>query len=118
MDSLELPTLKAIDDCSPKQPTIFYRSLTRRTIYDTPSTVAGTREAPSTLRVNDGMRTRSAAGRSTTGITTSQLGVRQPEPSQQRLRLAVLPGVGRGTTTTTPLPGTDIIPGDRRTRVE
>jgi hypothetical protein len=56
-----LPTPRAIDDCSPRQPTIFYRSLTRRTIYDTPSTVAGTREAPSTLRVNDGMRTRSAA---------------------------------------------------------
>jgi hypothetical protein len=30
----------------------------------------------------------------------------------------VLPGDGRGTTTTTPLPGTDIIPDDRRTRVE
>jgi hypothetical protein len=44
MDSLGLPTPKAIDDCSPRQPTIFYRSLTRRTIYDTPSTVAGTRE--------------------------------------------------------------------------
>jgi hypothetical protein len=118
MDSLELLTLRAIDDCSPKQPTIFYRSLTRRTIYDTPSTVAGTREAPSTLRANDGMRTRSAARRSTTGIMASQLGVRPPEPSQQRPQLAVLPGDGRGTTTTTPLPGTDIIPDDRRTRVE
>jgi hypothetical protein len=118
MDSLGLPTPKAIDDCSPRQPTIFYCLLTRRTIYDTPSTVTGTREAPSTLRVNDGMRTRSAAGRSTTGIMASQLGVRQPEPSQQRLRLAVLSGVGRGTTTTTPLPGTDIIPDDKKTRVE
>jgi hypothetical protein len=118
MDSLGLPTPKVIDDCSPRQPTIFYHSLTHRTIYDTPSTVAGTREAPSTLRVNDGMRTRSAAGRSMTGITASQLKVKQPEPSQQRLRLALLPGVGRGTTTTTPLPGTDIIPEDRRTRVE
>jgi hypothetical protein len=62
MDSLGLPTPRAIDDCSPRQPTIFYRSLTRRTIYDTPSTVVGTREAPSTLRVNDDMRTRSATG--------------------------------------------------------
>jgi hypothetical protein len=117
MDSIGLPTPRAIDDCSPRQPTIFYRLLTRRTIYDTPSTVAGTREAPSTLRVNDDMRTRSAAGRSMTGIMASQLGVRQPGPSQQRPRLAVLPVDGRRTTTTTPLPGTDIIPDDRRTRV-
>jgi hypothetical protein len=42
MDSLGLPTPRAIDDCSPRQPTIFYRLLTRRTIYDTPSTVAET----------------------------------------------------------------------------
>jgi hypothetical protein len=114
MDSLGLPTPRAIDDCSPKRPTIFYLSLTRRTICDTPSTVAGTREAPSMLRVNDDMRTRSAAGRSTTGIMASQLGVRPPEPSQQRPRLAD----GRGTTTTTPLPRIDIIPDDRKTRVE
>jgi hypothetical protein len=118
MDSLGLPTPRAIDDYSPRQPTIFYRSLTRRTIYGTPSTVAGTRGAPSTLRMNDDMRTKSAAGRSTTGIMASQLGVRQTEPSQQRPRLAVLPGDGRGITTTTPLPRTDIIPDDRRTRVE
>jgi hypothetical protein len=109
---------RAIDDCSPRQPTIFYRSLTRRTIYDTPSTVAGMREVPSTLRVNDDMRTRSAAGRSTTGIMVSQLGVKQPEPSQQQPRLVVLPGDGRRIATTTPLPRTDIIPDDRRTRVE
>jgi hypothetical protein len=70
------------------------------------------------LRVNDDMRTRSAAGRSTTGIMASQLGVRPPELSRQRPRLAVLPGDGRGTTTTTPLPGTDIIPNDKKTRVE
>jgi hypothetical protein len=118
MDSLGLPTLRAIDDCSPKQPTIFYLLLTRRMICDTPSTVAGTREAPSMLRVNDDMRTRSAAGRSMTGIMASQLRVRLLEPSQQRPRLVVQPGDGRGTTTTTPLPGTDIIPDDRRTRVE
>jgi hypothetical protein len=118
MDSLGLLTSRAIDACSPKQPTIFYLSLTRRTICDTPSTVAGTHEAPLMLRVNDGMRTRSAAGRSMTGIMASQLGVRPPKPSQRRPRLAELPGDGRGTTTTTPLPGTDIIPDDRRTRVE
>jgi hypothetical protein len=118
MDSLGLPTPRAIDDCSPKQSTIFYLSLTRRTTYDTPSTAVGTREAPSTLRVNDDMRTRSAAGKSTTGITASQLGVRPPELSRQRPRLAVPPGDGQGTTTTTPLPGTDIIPDDKKTRVE
>ena len=118
MDSLGLPTPRATDDCSPRQPTIFYRLLTRRMIYDTPSTVAETREVPSMLRVNDGMRTRSAAGRSTTGIMASQLGVRPPELSRQRPRLAVLPRDGRGTTTTTPLPGTDIIPDDKKTHVE
>jgi hypothetical protein len=118
MDSLKLPTPKAIDDCSLKQPTIFYLSLTRRTTYDTPSTAAETREAPSMLHANDDMRTRSAAGRSTTGITASQLGVMPPELSRQRPRLAVLPGDGRGTMTTTPLPGTDIIPADKKTHVE
>jgi hypothetical protein len=82
MDSLGLPTPRAIDACSPKQPTIFYLSLTHRTICDTPSTVAETRGAPSTLRVNDGMRTRSAAGKSTTGITASQFGVKPPELNQ------------------------------------
>jgi hypothetical protein len=71
MDSLGLPTPRATDDCSPRQPTIFYRLLTRRTIYDTPSTVTETHEAPSMLRVNDDMRTRSATGRSTTGIMAS-----------------------------------------------
>jgi hypothetical protein len=78
-------------------------------------TVAGTREAPSMLRMNDDMRTRSTAGRSTTGIMASQLGVRPPELSRQRPRMEVLPGDGRGTTTTTPLPGTDIIPDDKKT---
>jgi hypothetical protein len=115
MDSLRLPTPRAIDACSPKQPTIFYLSLTHRTICDTPSTVAETRGAPSMLRANDDTGTRSAAGRSTTGIMASQLEVKPPEPSQRRPRLAVLPGDGRGTSTTTPLPGTDIISDDRRT---
>jgi hypothetical protein len=107
MDSLGPPTPRATDDCSPRQLIIFYRLLTYRTIYDMPSTVTETREAPSMLRVNDGMRTRSTAGRSTT-----------PELSRQRPQLAVLPGDGRETTTTTPLPGTDIIPDDRRTHAE
>jgi hypothetical protein len=118
MGSLGLPTPRAIDDCSLKQPTIFYLSLTRRTTYDTPSTVAGTRGAPSMPRVNDDMRTRSAAGRSTTGTTASQLGVRPPELSRRQPRLAEPPGDGRGATTTTPLPKTDIIPDNRKTRVE
>jgi hypothetical protein len=117
MVSLGLPTPRVIDDCSPKQPTIFYLSPTRRTTYDTPSTAAGTREAQSMLHVNDDMRTRSTAGRSTTGIMVSQLGVRPPELSRQRPRPAVLPRDGRGTTTTTPLPGTNIIPIDKKTRV-
>jgi hypothetical protein len=47
------------------------------------------------LRVNDGTRTRFAAGRSTTGIMASQLGARPPELSRQRPQLAVLPGDGR-----------------------
>jgi hypothetical protein len=109
---------RAIDDCSPKQPTIFYLSLIRQTTYDTPSTAAGTREAPSTLRMNDDMRTRSVVRKSMTGIMASQLGVRPPELSRQRPRLAVPPGDGRGTTTTTPLPRTNIIPDDKKTRVE
>jgi hypothetical protein len=118
MDSLGLLTPRAIDDCSPRRPTIFYRLLTRRTIYDMLLTAVGTREAPSILRVNDGMRTRSAAGRNMTGIMASQLGARPPELSRQRPQLAVLPGDGRGTTTTTPIPGTDIILDDRRTPAE
>jgi hypothetical protein len=118
MDSLELLTSRAIGDCSLKQPTIFYLSLTRRTTYDTPSTAAGMREAPSMLHVNDDMRTRSAAGRSMTGIMAFQLGVMPLELSRQWPQLAILPEDGRGTTTTTPLPGTDIIPVDKKTCVE
>ncbi len=118
MDFLGLPTPRDTDDCSPRQPTIFYRSLTRRTIYDTPSTVAETREAPSMLRANGGMRTKFAVERSMIEIMASQLKARPPGLSRQQLQLAVPPGDGRGTTTTTPLPGTDIIPDDRRTRAE
>jgi hypothetical protein len=112
------PNAEAIGGCSLKQPTIFYPSLIRRRIYDTPSIVGGTHRAPSTLRANDDMRTRSVAGKSMTGITTSQHGVRLPGPSRPRLQLAAPPGDGRGTTTTTPLPGKDIITDDRKTAVE
>jgi hypothetical protein len=118
MASLGLLTPRATGGYSLKQPIIFYPSLTRRTIYDTPSTVGGMHGAPSTLRANDDMRTRSVAGKSTTGITASQHGVRLPGPSRPRLQLVAPPGDGRGTTTTTPLPGTDNIIDDRRTRVE
>jgi hypothetical protein len=83
-----------------------------------PSKVVGTHGAPSTLRANDDTRTRFAAERNMTGITASRHGVRPPELSQQRLRLVAPPGDGRGTTTTTPLPETDIIIDDKRTRVE
>jgi hypothetical protein len=118
MGFLGLPTPRAIDSYSLRQPITFYLSLTRRTIYDTLSTVTETRGAPSMLRVNDDTRTRSTAGKSTTGTTTSQPGVRPPGLSRRRLRLVVPPGDGRGTTTTTPLPGTDIIPDDKKTCVE
>jgi hypothetical protein len=53
-----------------------------------------------------------------TETTASLHGVRPPELSRQRLRLVARPGDGRGTTTTTPLPGTGIIIDDRRTHVE
>jgi hypothetical protein len=66
-----LPTPRAIGGCSLRQPTTFYPSLIRRTIYDTPSTVSGTHGAPSTLHANDDTRMRSVAGKSTTGITAS-----------------------------------------------
>jgi hypothetical protein len=112
------PTPRATGGYSLKQPIIFYPSLTRRTIYDMPSIVGGTHGAPSTLRANDDMRTRSVAGKSMTGITASQHGVRLPGPSRPRLQLMAPPGDGQGTTTTTPLPRTNNIIDDRRTRVE
>jgi hypothetical protein len=118
MASPGLPTPRAIGGCSLKQPTTFYPSLTRRTIYDMPSTVGETHGAPSTLHANDDTRTRSVAGKSTTEITASRHGVRPPGPSRPRLRLVAPPGDGRGTTTTTPLPGKDIITDDKKTVVE
>jgi hypothetical protein len=118
MASPRLWTLRAIGGCSLGQLIIFYLSLILQVIYDTPSTVGGTRGAPSTLHANDDTRTRFGAEKNMIGTTTSLHGVRPPELSRQRLRLVALPGDGRDTTTTTPLPGTDIIIDDRRTRVE
>jgi hypothetical protein len=118
MASLELPTPRAIGGCSLKQPITFCHPLIRRTIYDMPSTVGETHGAPSTLRANDDTRTRSVTGKSTTGITASRRGVRPLGPNRLRLRLVAPPGDGRDTMTTTPLPGTNIIIDDKRTRVE
>jgi hypothetical protein len=118
MASTGLQTPRAIGGCSLWQPTTFYLSLIRRAIYNTPSTVGETRGAPSTPRSNDDRRTRSDTGKNMTGTTASLRGVRPPELSRQRLRLVARPGDGRGTTTTTPLPRTDIIIDDNRTRVE
>jgi hypothetical protein len=118
MASPGLQTPRAIDGCSLRRPTTFYLSLIRRATYDTPSTVGEMHGAPSMPRANDDTRTRFGAGKNMTGTTTSLHGVRPPELSRQRLRLVARPGGGRGTTTTTPLPGTGIIIDDRRTRVE
>jgi hypothetical protein len=118
MASPGLQTPRAIGGCSLGRPTTFCHSLIRRAIYDTPSTVGETREAPSTLHANDDTRTRSVAEKSMTGITASRHGVRPPGLSRQRLRLVAPPGDGRDTMTTTPLLGTDIIIDDKRTCVE
>jgi hypothetical protein len=118
MASPGLRTPRAIGGCSLGQQIIFYLSLILRVIYDTPSTVSGTHGAPSMLRANDDTRTRSGAEKNMIGTTTSLHGVKPPELSRQRLRLAAQPGDGRGITTTTPLPGIDIIIDDRRTHVE
>jgi hypothetical protein len=113
-----LRTPRAIGGCSLGQLIIFYLSLILRVIYDTPSTVGGTHETPSMLRANDDTRTRSGAEKNMIGTTTSLHRVRPLELSWQLLRPTAQPGDGRGTTTTTPLPGIDIIIADRRTRVE
>jgi hypothetical protein len=118
MASPRLQTLRAIDSCSLGQLIIFCLSLILRTIYDTPSIVDGTRAAPSMLCANDDTRTRSDAARSMTGITASLHEVRPPGLSRQRLQLAARPGDGRGSTSATPLPGTDTTIIDRRTRLE
>jgi hypothetical protein len=78
----------------------------------------GTREAPSMLRANGNMRTRSGAEKSMIGIMASLHEVRPLGLSQQWLQLAAQPGDGRGSTSATPLPGTDTTIVERRTRVE
>jgi hypothetical protein len=118
MASPGLRTPRAIGGCSLGQLIIFYLSLIHRVIYDTPSTVGGTHRAPSTLRANDDTRTRFGAEKNMIGTTVSLRGFRPPELSRQRLRPVAQPGDGRGTMTTTPLPGIDIIIADRRTHVE
>jgi hypothetical protein len=118
MVSPELRTPRAIGGCSRGQLIIFYLSLIHRVIYDTPSTVSGTHEAPSMLHTNDDTRTRSSAEKNMIGTTVSLRGVRPPELSRQWLQPATQPVDGQDTTTTTPLPRIDIIITDRRTRVE
>jgi hypothetical protein len=118
MASPGLWTPRAIDDYLLRQLIIFYPSPIHRAIYDTPSTVDGMHRAPSTLRANDDTRTRFGAENSMIGTTASLRKVRPPELSRQRLRQAARPGDGRGTTSTTPLPETNVTIIDRRTRVE
>jgi hypothetical protein len=118
MASPGLRTPRAIGGCSLGQLIIFCLSLILRAIYDTPSTVGGTHGAPSMLRANDDTRTRFDTEKSMIGTTTSLREVRPPELSRQQLQPAPRPRDGRGTTSTTPLPGTDITIVDRRTHVE
>jgi hypothetical protein len=118
MASPELRTPRAICSCSLGQLIIFCLSLILRAIYDTPSTVRGTHGAPSMLHANDDTRTRFGAKKSMIGITASLREVKPLELSRQQLQPAARLGDGRGTTSTTPLPGTDIIIIDRRTHVE
>jgi hypothetical protein len=118
MASPGLRTPRAIGGCSLGQLIIFYLSPIHRAIYDTPSIVGRTHGAPSMLHANDDTRTRIGTEKSMIGITTSLHEVRPPELSRQRLQPAARPGDGRGTTSTTPLPGTDIIIVDRRTHAE
>jgi hypothetical protein len=56
MASPGLQTTRAIGDYLLEQPIIFYLLPIHRAIYDTPSTVGGTHEAPSTLHANDDTR--------------------------------------------------------------
>jgi hypothetical protein len=118
MASPGLQTPRAIGGCSLGQLIIFYLSLILRGICDTPLIVSGMHRAPSTLRVNDDMRTRSGAEKSIIGITTSLHKVRPLELSRRRLQLVAQLGDGRDSTLATPLPETDIIIVDRRTRVQ
>jgi hypothetical protein len=118
MASLGLRTPRAIGDCSLGQLTTFCLLPIHRAIYDTPSTVGGTHGSPSTLHTNDEMRMRFGTEKSMIGTTASLREVRPPELSRQWLRQAARPRDGQGTTSTTPLPGTDVTILDRRTRAE
>jgi hypothetical protein len=118
MVSLGPRTPRAKDGCSPEQLIIYYPSPIHRVIYYMPLTVGGMHGAPSMLRVSGDMRMRSDAEKNTTGIMGPRRGVRQPELSRPQLQPAIQPGGGRGITTKTPLPGTDIIIVDRKIRVE
>jgi hypothetical protein len=118
MASPGLQTSRAIDGCLLGQLTTFCLSLIVRAIYDTPSIVDGTHGAPLMHCANDDMRTRFGAEKSMIGIMASLREVRPPGLSRQQLQLAAQPGDGRGSTSITPLPGTDTTIVDRRTRVE
>jgi hypothetical protein len=118
MASPGIQTPRAVGGCSLGRPTTFYLLLIRRATYDTPSTVGEMHRAPSMPRASDDMRTRSDTGKNMIGIIAFLRRVRPPELSRQRLRLVAQPRDGRGTTTTTPLPGTGIIIDDRRIHVE
>jgi hypothetical protein len=118
MASPGLQTPRAIGGCSLGQLTIFCLSLILRAIYDTPSIVDGTRGVPSMPRANDDMRTRFGAEKSMIGITMSPREVKPPELSRRQLQLAARPGGDRGSTSSTPLPRTDIVTVNTRTRVE
>ena len=111
-------TPRAIGRYSLGQLIIFYLSPIHRAIYDMPSTVSGTHGAPSMLHANDDTRMRFGAEKSMIGITTSLREVKPPELSRQQLQPAARLRDGRGTMSTTPLSGSDIIIVDRRTHVE
>jgi hypothetical protein len=117
MASPGLQTRKAIGGCSLGRLIIFYPSLIPRAIYGTPSTVGGTRGAPSMLHTNDDMRMRYDTERSTIGIMAFRHEVRPLELSRQWLQLVALLGDGRNSTSATPLPETDTTVINRKTRV-
>jgi hypothetical protein len=83
MASPGLQTPRAIGGCLLGQPTTFCLSLILQVIYNTPSIVGGTYEAPSMLRANDDMRTRFGVEKSMIGIMASPHEVRTPGLSQQ-----------------------------------
>jgi hypothetical protein len=126
MASPGLQTLKAISGYSLGRLIIFYPSLIPRAIYGTPSTVGGTRGAPSTLHANDDMRMRYDTERSTIQRFTRTLQrfmafwheVSPLELSRQQLQLVAQPEDGRDSTSATPLPGTGTTVVDRKTHVE